>query len=471
MEHRNEVLYEAVKEYVRAAIDFIARRMPAQASTDAQSGSPDSGNAFFYTLLSSGGELAALPEYHPCRDALLADEKIAGQLDVLVGGSGRRSRSPTAERLMRELIDMGVRYGERRFDAERFEREYALFEEAFYEDYILYDVIAPLENLLIKGSVELSDDLGISPLTEEDVDPYRTSKVKLDRFGGRRGVPCAVRSKFRVAKVVRRNDEREPGEVGSAERAEYYAKRQGEWKEDLERQGRLNERIEDVVNALRLFEVESVFHVTILYRASKWFGHDSAFPNPIRGDTRLIYDKDEGWLHAFGQFWQGLKSDRIKQRGFIGLAMRRLGYAHERHRVEDKIIDLLIAAEALFLSDAGDETYRGELQYRLAQRAGFLLGDDAAGRLKVYRHMKEAYRLRSKVVHGGEARPRRREGEGVVSLEEFAETTKVYVRLALRRIIDRALNPGSSGEVVNWDRLIFDPDADSKAEASGGLPD
>ena len=471
MKHTNEVLYEAMKEYVRAAIDFIARRVPAQASADAHGDPPDSGNPFFYALLSSGGELAALPEYRPCRDALLADGKIAGQLDVMVGGSGGRSRSPTAERLMRELIDMGVRHGEHRFDAERFEREYALFEKAFYEDYILYDVIAPLENLLIKGSVELSDDLEISPLTDEDIDPYRTSKVKLDSFRGHGGLPCAVRSKFRVPKVVRRDDEREPGEVGSAERADHYAKRQRGWKEDLEQQGRLNERIEEVVNALRLFGVESVFHVTILYRASRWFGHDSAFPNPVRGDTRLVYDEDEGWLRAFGQFWQGLKSDRIKQRGFIGLATRRLGYAHERHRVEDKIIDLLIAAEALFLSDTGDEAYRGELQYRMAQRAGFLLGTDAAGRLKVYRHMKEAYRLRSKVVHGGEARPRKREGGGDVSLEEFAETTKVYVRLALRRIIDRALDPGSSAEVVNWDRLIFGPDADSNSEASGSKPD
>jgi hypothetical protein len=455
MGHRNEILYEAIKEYVRVAVGFVARRVSDQASTDAEREPSAMGDAFFYEHLSSGRDLAELPEYKRCHEALLADPKIAEQLDVLVGAGSRMSRSPTAEQLMRDLLGLGVRHGDYRFDAERFEREYALFEEAFYGDDILYDIMVPLENLLIKGAVRLSDDLEISPLTEEDIDPYGISKVNLDIYGGLRGKPCAVRSKFRAPKVVRRDDEQDVGEVGSAERAEYYSKQLGEFKEYRARQERLNERIEEVVNALRLFGVESVFHVVIIYRASKWFGHDAVFPNPVRGGVPLVYDYDEEWLNMFRQLWQGVQSEGVTRRKYIGLAMRRLGYAHERHRVEDRIIDLLIAAEALFLSDTGGETYRGELQYRLAQRAGVLLGGDPAGRLKVYRHMREAYKLRSKVVHGGNPGQLRLEDGRPVSLEEFVETTKVYLRLALRKIIDLALQSQSSAELVKWDESIF----------------
>lgn len=468
MKHRNEILYEAVKEYVRAAADFVARRVFDQVSADGERESSAMSEAFFYEHLSSGRELAELPEYVRCYKALIADQKVAGQLNVLVGAGSRLSRSPTAEQLMRNLLSLGVRHGDYRYDPEYFEREYALFEEAFYGDDILYDVIAPLEYLLIKGSVKLSDDLEISSLTEEDVDPYGTSKVKLDRYEGNKGKPCAVRSKFRARKIIRRDDEQDTDEVGSAGRTAYYAEKRRASEEGRARQERLNERIEEVVNALRLFGVESVFHVVIIYRASKWFGHDLIFTNPVRGWLPLIYDNDQDWLTTFSQFWQGIQSEEVKRRKFIGIAMRRLGYAHERHRVEDRIIDLLIAAEALFLNDTGSETYRGELQYRLAQRAGFLLGGDTAGRLKVYRHMKEAYKLRSKVVHGGNPGPVKLEDGKSVGMEEFVETTKVYLRLALRKIVDLAVQSQPSGELVKWDEMIFTVGSDTSEAALQG---
>lgn len=461
MEHRNEILHEAVNEYVRAAVDFVARRMLSQAAADTERGAQATAEAFFHARLSCGGELAELPEYRRCHEALLADHTIAYQLNVLVGEGSRLSRSRTVKQLMRDLLDLGVLSDDYQFDPEHFEREYALFEEAFYCDEILYDVVAPLENLLVGGSVRLSDDLEIGPLTLDDIDPFGTAKVRLDRFEGRRGKPCAIRSKFRAPKVVRHDDEPDAGEAGLAGRGDYHAKRLRNADELSSRQSRQNERIEEVVNALRLFGVETVFHVVIIYRASKWFGHDSVFQNPVRGVTPLIYENDQRWLDAFKQFWQGLQSEEVKRIKFIGLAMRRLGYAHERHRLEDSIIDLLIAAESLFLSDSGSASYRGELQYRLAQRAGFLLGNDSAGRLKIYRHMKEAYKLRSVVVHGGNPGRLKLEGDGAESLREFVETTKVYVRLALRKIIDLARQPRPSGDLVNWDEMIFATGSDS----------
>jgi hypothetical protein len=140
---------------------------------------------------------------------------------------------------------------------------------------------------------------------------------------------------------------------------------------------------------------------------------------------------------------------------FLGLAMRRISYAHERHRIEDKLIDLLIAAEALFLRDAGSETYRGELQYRLAQRAGFFLADDPATREKVYQHMKDAYKLRSQVVHGGKIRPIKKEDGSLVDMQEFVETTRMYLRDALHKMINLAMQSHQSTELIHWDDLIF----------------
>jgi hypothetical protein len=217
----------------------------------------------------------------------------------------------------------------------------------------------------------------------------------------------------------------------------------------------LNERIEEVINALRIFGAESVFHVGIIHRASKWFGSDTVFPNPVQTAVRFTTKTEEGWLSSFGQFWDGLQSERVRGRKFLGLAMRRIGYAHERHRIEDKLIDLLIAAEALFLSDAGSETYRGELQYRLAQRAAFFLGDDPHTREKIYQHMKDAYKLRSQVVHGGKIRPIKKEDGGLVDMQEFVETTRMYLRDALHKMINLGMQGEPSAQLINWDELIF----------------
>lgn len=450
MGYRNEALYGAVKAYLSSAASLILRRMEDNGLL-----SDVGDDAFFYTRLSVSDELPILPEYQSCLDVLLADRKIIEQLNVLVGISNRSSRAPTAEGLMKRLLDLITPHGDHKFDFEYFEREYAIFEEAFYSNYILYDVIAPLKGLLVQGSVRLSDDFEISPFTNDDIAPYYTYNDKLERHESI-GSHVAVRTKFRLPKIVKSDSELNLEGLDPETIENIYAERLRKDADDRAEQSRLNEHIEEVVNALRIFGAESVFHVGIIHRASKWFGSDNFFPNPVQVAVRFTTHGEEGWLPSFGQFWAGFQSEKLKGRKFLGLAMRRIGYAHERHRIEDKLIDLLIAAEALFLNDSGSETYRGELQYRLAQRAGFFLGDDPVTRKNIYQHMKDAYKLRSQVVHGGKMRPFKQEDGRLIDLEIFVETTKVYLRLALHKMVNLVMKSQPSAELVNWDELIFD---------------
>jgi hypothetical protein len=449
MEYRNEVLYGAIKDYVSTATAFIKNRMK-----DNDSLSVENDKDFFFAGLSLRSELSELAEYRLCLEVLLADQQIMGQLDVLVGTSSQSSRAPTAEGLMGRLLDLSMPRGSQEFDQNYFEHEYAIFEEAFYGDYILYDVVAPLEGLLAHGSVELPSDFEISPFTNDDIAPYYTYNDKLERHESM-GRPVAVRTKFRLPKVVKSDSDLSLEGLDTETIEKIHAERLRKDEADRAEQSRLNERIEEVVNALRIFGAESVFHVGIVHRASRWFGNDNIFPNPVQVAVRFTTRAEAGWLSSFGKFWAGLQSDRMTGHKFLGLAMRRISYAHERHRIEDKLIDLLIAAEALFLRDTGSETYRGELQYRLAQRAGFFLADDPATREKVYQHMKDAYKLRSQVVHGGKIRPIKNEDGSLVDMQEFVETTRMYLRDALHKMINLAMQSHQSTELIHWDELIF----------------
>lgn len=61
-----------------------------------------------------------------------------------------------------------------------------------------------------------------------------------------------------------------------------------------------------------------------------------------------------------------------------------------------KPIDLMIAFEALYLAE------EQELAYKLATRAAYLLGDTQERRRFIYGALRNAYNLRSKLVHGGD---------------------------------------------------------------------
>lgn len=65
----------------------------------------------------------------------------------------------------------------------------------------------------------------------------------------------------------------------------------------------------------------------------------------------------------------------------------------------------MIAAEALFLSDLGSSTDRGELKYRLALRAAHFIEAADLTRRQVFEHMKRAYDVRSAIAHGGRPVP------------------------------------------------------------------
>jgi Apea-like HEPN len=443
MAYQNESLHAATEVYVRAALDSIAKKTRTQMTS-----SEPNENDFFFTRLKSADGLAKLPEYRPCLEAITCDQHIARQLDVMAGTGSKRSRAPSAEQLMSRILDLGINGGRYEFDAEHFGREYAAFEEAYYSSDILYEVIAPLQGLLIGSPVRLSDDLEISHLKEGELNWDRRPRGGTDHEDSPRVKPCAVRTSCPLSKVM-----------GDDVRIGLEAMR-----EDDVRQAEANDRVEQVVGALRLYGIDSVFPAAIVHRASRWsFGHDRPFPGRFQPDIDFSTRADDAWLSSFKQFWDRLQSQHVRKRKFLDIAMRRYSYAHERHRLEDKIVDLLIAAEALFLSDQKEDPYKGEIRYRLSLRAAAFLAPEGESRRRIFRQMRAAYDLRSAVVHGTEAEkvklPRQPDG-GPTQLKDFVWAIQELIRVALHKAIGLALLPESPTALVTWDELIFNVDRD-----------
>jgi hypothetical protein len=233
-------------------------------------------------------------------------------------------------------------------------------------------------------------------------------------------------------------------------------------KADEAKRAEANDRIEQVVSALRLHGVESVFPVSIIHRTNPWaFGHDRMFPCRFQPDFPFSTQLGEQQLGDIKQLWEDLQSERVKQRKYLDVAIRRFSYAHDRYRLEDRIVDLMIAAESLFLSDFKKDNYIGELRYRLSLRAACFLASDGEARKLIFRQMRTVYDLRSAIVHRGDTENVKLPeplNDILTPLEDLVSMIQGYVRFALRKAIKLAVQPETPKELVNWDELIFSAD-------------
>jgi hypothetical protein len=151
-------------------------------------------------------------------------------------------------------------------------------------------------------------------------------------------------------------------------------------------------------------------------------------------------------------YWSRFKEGR--GRPVVDAAVRRLSYAAERHRPDDRLVDLVIAAESLFLGGSDDPSERQELRYRYALRAAHYIEVPGRSRRAVYTFMRNTYDVRSAIVHGGQPRPGLlRDFDGsALSVTEFADATENLIRLALHKAVE---HPQPGGPLVDWDKLIL----------------
>jgi hypothetical protein len=138
------------------------------------------------------------------------------------------------------------------------------------------------------------------------------------------------------------------------------------------------------------------------------------------------------------------------------LALRRLSYQAQRDRPENAFLDMMIAAEALYLSGLGKSS---ELRYRLALRAALLAQPQQVGftQAEVLSLMKSAYDARSAIAHGGSPKTKELKVRGErVSLAELASAAKIVITSACRTALARAASSTESWP-PDWDSLALGP--------------
>ena len=165
----------------------------------------------------------------------------------------------------------------------------------------------------------------------------------------------------------------------------------------------------------------------------------------MRGDPYLLTADDSVDLAAL---YRQLTSSRSSKK-VIDAAARRFADAAGRSRADDEIVDLVIAAESLFLGKGVSGAYP------FAARAASFIDGTNRQRRQVFAFMRDAYRARNGVVHNGrldEAKLRGSDGR-VASASEFTDELEGFVRQALMKAV--TLVASGSRWPPDWDELLF----------------
>ncbi|MGI8514433.1 MAG: hypothetical protein ACR2NT_04695 [Acidimicrobiia bacterium] len=202
---------------------------------------------------------------------------------------------------------------------------------------------------------------------------------------------------------------------------------------------------ERLVTAIRIQHGGAValgpsIHIPGGWRPLAWRGGMFGYGEPMPQDQPVTLTKD-GW-NLLRPLYEALSHPSVGNR--LEIPLRRLRQACLRTHPEDRLVDLMIAAEALFLSGELNES-----RFKLAVRSSSSTGVAGHSSSAVFEFMKKAYRFRSKVVHGEHPKGLiRLGGESTNDLKDVVADLEIILRSALAWAV-QALASGH--KIDDWD--------------------
>lgn len=221
---------------------------------------------------------------------------------------------------------------------------------------------------------------------------------------------------------------------------------------------KIAECVEDLLFVLRLARPEFIGTEGAVLVSERPTGRSSTWTGrSTRPFVNTTYQVDSSTGRLIRSYWREMKARSGKAHGLPSICQRRFNAAMDRVSLDDSIVDPLVAAEALFLRDAGSPGDRGELSYRLSLRAATLLETQPAQRFELFKFMKAAYAERSYIAHGGPSRgtvkvPGRAAG---MPINEFVDELSSVMRRALQKAISMYPKDSAFGTSEYWDSLIL----------------
>ena len=160
-------------------------------------------------------------------------------------------------------------------------------------------------------------------------------------------------------------------------------------------------------------------------------------------ESELSRDAEASFRKAIAG-WIAFQFGSEYERDALNLALRRLSGSFARigrMQLQDRILDYATALEIMYRLD------RSELTYKLATRAGYLLGRTPEERIAIFEKVAEFYDTRSAIVHGPSNKKQRK-----LRYADFERACADGCDLACSTLSELLLQ----GRFPDWKRLLFD---------------
>jgi len=447
-------LKNALRAWVNDAIDRLSHDSAAQDyTTDLGHWQRDSDGVFRFADRPivvwdriAVNNLFDLPSWAAVLDVLHGDSRLSDQLDTLVGTAYGGLRIEPAN-LGRRVLP---RPNELSQVAESFEARYEELDLFLAAHEIEYVAIWPLPGLT------------------SDVLPVRLeSKIELDAMSDRE-LGFALDTAIVQMMFPRERVLTPQYEHSTCIRYRYsLPKLAGD--RDIDEQHRAFQQIEDELQRIESALKESLSIVLpdavgiagrfgivsqpgSLLAGGVTFQQATLAQGPRMRRAHMTGDQAAELVHV----WTLVRQPGLQRYKGLALALRRLSYQAQREQPEDELLDTMIAAEALYLTELGDAAERGELRYRLALRAALWTDPEQVGftRREVLNLMKSAYDARSAIAHGGTPKPKDMKVRGQkVSLPELAKTAKSVIVAGCKAALERTAS--GKGWPPDWDAMAL----------------
>ena len=376
------------------------------------------------------------------REAFDADTVLGGRVDTVVGVEFGLQQRRLDWLLIEHLLEpMVVTTRTYKFDEAVFDQHYGRFDAGLRADSVRFIEFIPLNGFTSDlTELELPDGLVVRPMTDQQISrAIHVLAVPAEFSGGPNSVQVSRFHQWALTKEQCYSVRSYKTGMPERPQAPPFPS--------------LEESARRLVTALRVVCGGSVVATRPIHAQ-----HDDDFPGGITGSAvltaigaadinrpTLLLANDH--VDAVRSYYEMLMEPAVVQDRSLQVALRRFVFAGSRSLPEDRLIDLNICAEVLFIKRGGLTGHRKAKP--VAAAAHKLLANDPVLKVdgaEIERFIEQAYKLRNAEIHGDSALPTNMNllgGEETRDLTRFVEDlTSVLSRAIHLTLVPRQATLG-----------------------------
>lgn len=389
-------------------------------------------------------QIKALPIYNLTVEAVRVDNVWSKHIDTLVGSTSGQFRVDLDGLLIEIALQSVSETNNFVLIKEYFNNKVDRLDELFLSQFVKYRRTTPLYGISSIERFPITNSISIEPLNDKEVIELLDVGIVSSQFSWQGG--DFVHNPPRIALVSHYSL---PKIIGETNETDNIANQN--FVKDLWNRLSVDEAM--VLEMLTLLLDVAITPIGSVTKALDTLNGMLQFQKNGLGNVWNLPTKDltQEVKEKITTLWPLISGSAKNPKNFLGIAIRRYALAMSRPSLDDKLIDLMISAEAIFL-----RVDNNELTYKLAHRAALLLGKNSIQQKEIFKFLKDAYSMRSKVVHG--ANSYAKEPRDIEKLTNTICRLTEIIRESILKMLELALNPHVSSELIDWNDLMF-PDA------------